>query len=131
MADGEPIIGCECKHSRRKKSRSLIGWSAAYLLVMASLTAGMVYGRAKTMATYGTPTAQAEWDAWRADAKKMAEEPGVVKRREPKSIEPPALVLMRDHFGVCLSIALVLSTVLFGTFMILVRGAMRGPTRTR
>ncbi len=91
----------------------------------------MVYGRAKTMATYGTPTAQAEWDAWRADAKKMAEEPGVVKRREPKSIEPPALVLMRDHFGVCLSIALVLSTVLFGTFMILVRGAMRGPTRTR
>ena len=38
--------------------------------------------------------------------------------------QPPALVLMRDHFGVCLSLAIVLSTVLFGTFMMLVRGAM-------
>jgi hypothetical protein len=73
---------------------------------------------------YGTPEAQAEWDAWRDDAKKMAEEPSVVKRRAPKSIQPPALVLMRDYFAICLTIAAVLSSVLFGTFMVLVRGAI-------
>jgi hypothetical protein len=50
-----------------------------------------------------------------------------VKRREPKSAEPPALVLMRDHFAVCLSLAVVLSSVLFGTFMFFVRGALTSP----
>jgi len=53
----------------------------------------------------------------------MAEQPSVVKRRAPKSAQPPALVLMRDYFAVCLGGALVLSTVLFATFMMLVRGA--------
>ena len=56
--------------------------------------------------------------------KKMADEPNVVQRRAPKSAEPPALVLMRDHFAACLAIAVLLSSVLFGTFMVLVRGAL-------
>ena len=75
--------------------------------------------------------AQAEWDAWREDAKKMAEEPGPVKRRVPKSAEPPALVLMRDHFAVCLGLArCCCRRVLFGTFMFFVRGAMATPSLT-
>jgi hypothetical protein len=62
----------------------------------------------------------------------MAQGAGPVKRRVPGSLEPPALVLMRDHFAVCLGFALLLSTVLFGTFMFFVRGAMwsGGPHRT-
>ena len=55
---------------------------------------------------------------------------GPVKRREPKSLEPPALVLMRDHFAVCLGLALLLSTVLFGTFMFFVRGALASGSLT-
>jgi hypothetical protein len=34
---------------------------------------------------------------------------------------------MRDRFGVCLLLAVVLSSVLFGTFMIFIRGAMNTP----
>jgi hypothetical protein len=62
----------------------------------------------------------------------MAEQPSTVKRRAPKSAEPPALVLMRDYFAVCLALAIVLSTVLFGTFMFFVRGALQqnaGPAK--
>jgi hypothetical protein len=98
-------------------------WLAAYVAMLAGVVGGMLHLRAEAMAVYGTAKAQSEWDAWREDAKKMAEQPSVVKRRAPKSAQPPALVLMRDHFAVCLSLALVLSTVLFGTFMVLVRGA--------
>jgi hypothetical protein len=83
----------------------------------------MVRVRAMAIEVYGTVEAQAEWNTWREDATKMAEQPSVVKRRAPKSAQPPALVLMRDYFAVCLGGALVLSTVLFGTFMMLVRGA--------
>ena len=100
-------------------------WLAAYVAMIAGVVGGMLQLRAEALAVYGTAEAQAEWDEWREDATKMAERPSVVKRRAPKSAQPPALVLMRDHFAVCLSLALVLSTVLFGTFMMFVRGAMR------
>ena len=103
----------------------MVVWLAAYVAMVAAVVVGMLQMRSEAMALYGTAEAQAEWDAWREDAKKMAEQPSVVKRRAPKSVQPPALVLMRDFFAVCLSGALVLSTVLFGTFMILVRGALQ------
>jgi hypothetical protein len=113
-----------------KPSWELAGWLAAYVVVLALVVGGVSYMRLVAMAVYGTAEAQTEWDVWRTDAKKLAEQPYPVKRRVPKSVEPPALVLMRDYFGVCLAVAVVLSSVLFGTFMMLVRGAMgnRGST---
>ena len=106
-----------------------LGWLLAYLAVMALVASGLVYGRGQALATFGTDEAQSEWDTWRADAKEMALGAGPVKRREPKSLEPPALVLMRDHFAACLALALVLSTVLFGTFMFFVRGALASDSK--
>jgi hypothetical protein len=101
-----------------------LAWLLTYLAVMVLVTAGLAYGRQQALATYGTNQAQTEWDTWRADAKDMAVGAGPVKRREPKSLEPPALVLMRDYFVACLALALLLSTVLFGTFMFLILGTM-------
>src|SRR5436190_21268442 len=103
------------------------GWLAGYLIMLAAVVGGVWYGRRQALAVYGSQQAQTDWDDWRSDAKKMAEQPGPVNRREPKSAEPPALVLMRDRFLVCLLLAVVLSSVLFGTFMIFIRGAMNTP----
>jgi hypothetical protein len=47
---------------------------------------------------------------------------GPVKRRVPASQEPPALRLMRDHFGVSLGAAIVFGTLLF----VMVMGAVQG-----
>jgi hypothetical protein len=104
--------------------RSDLAWLAAYLLALTLVVAGALYARARAIAVYGTPAAQAEWDAWRAEASKLAAGPGPVKRRPPKRLQPPALMLARDYFGVCLMAALVLTTVLFGTFAFLVRGML-------
>ncbi|MCU0876389.1 MAG: hypothetical protein MUF06_01170 [Pirellulaceae bacterium] len=97
-------------------------WLLAYCAVMATIVGVMVSVRSTAMQSYGTRDAQVEWDAWRADAREMSEGQGPVKRRPPKSAEPPALVLMRDHFGVCLALALVLSSLLYGTAMFFLRG---------
>jgi hypothetical protein len=102
-----------------------LAWIIAYLLMLAAVAGAVIYGRQRGLEIYGSAAAQGEWDQWRADARKMAEQPSTVKRREPQSVEPPALVLMRDYFAVCLTGALILSTVLFGTFMIFVRGAVQ------
>ena len=99
-------------------------WLLAYIAVMAAVVGGLLVVRSKVKAVFGTPTAQAEWEAWREDAKKMASSEGPVKRREPGSAEPPAMVLMRDHFAACLGLSLVLTSVLFGTFMVFIRGAL-------
>jgi hypothetical protein len=69
-----------------------------------------------------------DWEAWREAVQESQSGTGPVQRRVPKSDEPPALVLMRDHFGVCLTIALVLSSILFGTFVLFARGVMNSPT---
>ena len=105
-------------------------WAVAYLAMVAAVVGAMLKVRSDVAAAYGTEAAQTEWDDWRQDAKKMASGAGPVKRREPKSAEPPALVLMRDHFFVCLGSALLLSTVLFGTFMIFIRGALGDASRS-
>jgi hypothetical protein len=105
-------------------------WLFAYLVLVTVVALGVFQGRQQAIATYATAEAQAEWDVWREDAKKLAEDSGPVKRRFPKSVQPPALVLMRDHFAVCLGLALVLSTILFGTFMLLVRGALQSRSLT-
>ena len=102
-----------------------VGWLLAYVAVIALVVAGVFYGRHVALVVYGTAEAQTAWEAWRAGAQQLAEASGPVKRRVPKSVQPPALVLMRDHFAVCLGGAIVLSTVLFGTFMLLARGAMQ------
>jgi hypothetical protein len=107
---------------------SNLAWIIAYLLTLTLVAGGAIYGRQRALEIYGSAAAQGEWDQWRADAKKMAEQPSAVKRRVPKSAEPPALVLMRDYFAVCLAGALILSTILFGTFMVFVRGVLQTPS---
>lgn len=93
------------------------------LILLAAVTGGLFYARQQAFAVYGDQAAQSEWDAWREDAKELAKGIGPVARRAPKSVSPPALVLMRDYFGVCLTLSLLLSSVLFFTTLAFIRGA--------
>ena len=94
-----------------------------YLTMLSAVSAGLVYGRRQAFKVYGDQSAQSEWDAWREDAKELTKGPGPVIRRAPKSVAPPALVLMRDYFAICLTLALLLSSVLFIATLTFIRGA--------
>jgi hypothetical protein len=80
-----------------------------------------------------TPEVQASWKAWKNDAKKQDGTAGAgpVKRREPKSSEPPFVVLLRDHFGVVQAAAVVFSAVLYLFALILIRGLMQAQKNER
>ncbi len=99
-------------------------WLQLYVALLAAVIGGLVYARQRALSVYGTDQAQAQWDTWREDAKTQADGKGPVTRRVPKSAEPPALVLMRDYFAVCMLIAVALSSVLFGTLVFMIRGAL-------
>jgi hypothetical protein len=97
-----------------------------YLLILAAVIGGSYFARSWAISVYGSPQAQAQWDEWRAGAAKLSTE-GPVKRRVPKSDKPPALVLATTYFGVCVTIALLLTTVLFATATYFVQGVLRSP----
>jgi hypothetical protein len=98
-----------------------------YVTLLAAVTGGLIYARQQAFDVYGDAKSQSEWDAWREDAKEMSKGPGPVTRRFPKSAEPPALKLMRDYFGVCLALSLLLSSVLFIAMLAFIRGAFSTP----
>lgn len=95
------------------------------VLVVATVVGGMIWARQQAIRTYGSTAAQEEWDEWRQVAIDQAQGKGPVMRKAPKSAEPPALVLMRDHFGSCLGAALFAAVGLYGTFAVMLRGAFQ------
>lgn len=97
------------------------------VVVIALCVVGMSLARKSAIATFGSTTAQAEWDDWRKVAAEQSAAGGPVVRKVPKSNEPPALVLMRDHFGACLGAALIAVVGVYGTFVLLLRGAVGPP----
>ena len=95
--------------------------TALYVLTMVGIVWGIFDVRAKTITTYSSEQAQRDWETWRSEATTQTND-GTVTRRQPKSLEPPALVLMRDHFPVLMSAAIVFSSLLFAALAIAARG---------
>lgn len=104
---------------RRLLTLPNIIFTLAYAFMVVVILWQMSELRTSMLEKLSTPDAQTDWEKWRADTTK----PGPVARREPKSTEPPALVLLRDYYGVCLGAALFFSSLLFLVSMLLVRGA--------
>ncbi|MGC4006197.1 MAG: hypothetical protein QM811_25005 [Pirellulales bacterium] len=78
---------------------------------------------------FAAPDVRASWDQFRKDAKAQTGEAGTgpVKRREPKSPEPPLLVLLRDHFPVIQAATVIFGSAVLIFFAIVVRGITRSP----
>lgn len=113
--------------------RSIWLWIVGYAVLVIALVGGLIYARSEMIRTLGTPQAQAAWDQWREEAKAKSgadKQPieGPVQRRVPKSAEPPALVLLRDYFGICLGGGLLFSSLLYFMIMFAVRGVLTAST---
>lgn len=100
-----------------------------YVLVMAVLAFGLIRARHWVRTSMSDAIAQDDWQTYRADVVTM-NEAGSVHRRVPRSIEPPAVVLMRDYFRECAAISVMLSTALYATFVLFVVGVRRRPEAT-
>jgi hypothetical protein len=101
------------------------GWLAlvlGFVMLMACITWAMLAYRKGVIASMSTPEARAEWQEWRdASARQSAD--GPVLRRPVRSSEPPAVVLVRDYFSSLLAGALFFSSLFYGLFIWILRGA--------
>lgn len=105
-------------------SRFVVVACAGWVVMLSLLVTVFLFARQAAMTTYGSAETQAHWDAWRLEALEQSRGAGPVKRSVPKSDEPPALVLMRDYFGVSLGASLVLATSVYFSFAWFLRGAL-------
>jgi hypothetical protein len=103
--------------------RAHVVWLVAYAALMTAVVVMMLAARGCALQQFGTARANQEWQAWREVAKAQSRGTGPVERREQTIAEPPALLLMREHFPAALALALVTSSALFVTMMFTLRGA--------
>jgi hypothetical protein len=111
-------------------------WLILYLLVMGGGLWGLHRARAWALELYEASSSDADeqqeaWQEWRNAAAEQAAGKGPVMRRVPKSDQPPTLVLLRDYYTMCNAALLVFGSVLFGTFLFLVRGMLTSPGKIR
>ncbi len=102
-------------------------WLAVYLLTMGAIVGGLVYARESSLAKFASPEAQADWETFRAEMQRLSkDQTAPVARRPPEAEQPPTMLLLRDHFVSCVLISLLLSSALFFTVMVMVRGVFGG-----
>lgn len=101
--------------------RANLIWLAIYLVTLGAVVALVLQVRNTTLREMATPEAQAEWQAWRESEPNQAKG-GPVSRKPPSTAEPPALLLMRDHFAVVMSGSVLFSSLLFAAMMMAARG---------
>ena len=105
-------------------------WMIAYVAVIGAVVGSLLSARRRALDEMNTPQARAEWETWRQSVRDEARAGAPVQRRVPKSGEPPMVVLMRDHFAVCLATAVVLSSALFTVMAFMLEGVLRGRRQT-
>ena len=103
-------------------------WLVAWLVVMAAIVASLWLLRRRTVERLNQPESIAQWRHWRAETERQSQSPGPVQRRTAKSDEPPALVLLRDHFGAIVATSILMGTFLFAFLAFVGRGILRQRT---
>ena len=95
-----------------------------YIACMAAVVMGLITAKGCAIGRYGTAVADDDWQQWREAASKDAEGDGPVRRRVPKSDDPPLLVLLTEHFWVLLVSSLVFGSVLYFLAYFFIQGTI-------
>ncbi|MFM1903717.1 MAG: hypothetical protein RLZZ440_1617 [Planctomycetota bacterium] len=107
--------------------RSPLGMAllTAWALAVVGPPLGLARWRAGRLQELAAPDVQANWDAFREDMRRAADGGGPVKRKVPKSPEPPELVWLRDFFPLAVGAWALFAGVLGGFLAFLTLGAFR------
>jgi hypothetical protein len=105
------------------------GWIAVilYVVLLVGGLASLPVARSRAIAYMGSTPERKAWEGWRDEVRRQDDAGGSVKRRVPSSVEPPTLVLLRDHFVTCVMGGFLLTTLLYWSTVFFIRGAIFGP----
>jgi hypothetical protein len=107
---------------------SRLAWLLAYLAAMSAVVAALVVARGRVVASLDTPEAREQWQRWKDETRRQSD--GPIQRRPVRSDEPPALILLRDRFGVIVATSVVICSFLFAFLAFAARGAFGSKSRS-
>lgn len=99
---------------------------AAWMVFVALPPLGLTMVRERLLAWQSSPAVQAEWDRFREAMREETDGSGPVKRKVPKSAEPPLKVWLRDYFELAIVTWVVFGSIVFLVTWGLARGALGG-----
>jgi hypothetical protein len=120
--------------SQRRSRRIMAAILAVLWLGLVGLPpAGLAVVRKSWMESLDRPEARSEWETFRGAMRAQSGRDGPVQRKVPKSVEPPGLVWLRDHFALACGAWLLFGTVLWGVtaFFIIGAGSQRAAAAAR
>jgi hypothetical protein len=98
---------------------------AGYLTTIVAILWGLRQAREAVLARMGDEQTVAAWRDWAEETRRPIEPGQAVERRPVKSDEPPALILMRDHFGSVRLVSLLIGSFVFAFLTFLGVGIWR------
>lgn len=111
---------------RRSRRTGGVILLAAWIVFVGLPPLGLAMVRGRLLAWQSSPAVQAEWDRFREAMREEADGGGPVKRKVPKSAEPPLKVWLRDYFELAIVAWVVFGSVVFLVTGVLARGALVG-----
>lgn len=115
---------------RRLKRLLLAAFTAAWLALVAVPPVVFMGWRDARLGELSAPPVQAEWDRFRADMQAQSGGSGPVRRKVPRSPEPPELIWLRDYPLVVVAAWVLFVGLLGAVIGLMLRGALRaGPGR--
>ncbi len=99
----------------------------AWVALVALPPVAFLRWREARLEALSAPAVQREWDRFRADMREQAAGAGPVRRKVPRSVEPPERVWLRDYPGVVVAAWVVFVGLLGAVVGVLLRGAATTP----
>ena len=118
--------------SSRLRTFLLGAFACGWLALVAVPPVAFMGWRNARLGEISGPPAQADWDRFRADMRAQASDRGPVRRKVPRSPEPPERIWLRDYPGVVVAAWVIFVGLLGAVIGLMLRGATRpspGPTR--
>ena len=100
--------------------------AACWLAVVAVPPILFLRWRGARLAEVSSPAAQADWDRFRDDMREQSGDRGPVRRKVPRSPEPPERVWLRDYPHVVVAAWVTFVGLLGGIIAAMLRGAAAG-----
>ncbi|MFM7107923.1 MAG: hypothetical protein ACKOZU_04890 [Planctomycetaceae bacterium] len=112
--------------SSRPAAALLTAYAACWLAVVSLPPVAFLRWREARLVELSGGAAQADWDRFRDDMRAQADGPGPVRRKVPRSAEPPELIWLRDYPSAVVAAWVIFVGLLGAVVGLMLRGAMRG-----
>lgn len=111
---------------RRRLTRLLLAaFAGAWLTLVAVPPVVFMRWRDARLGDLSAPAAQAEWDRFRADMQAQSGPQGPVRRKVPRSPEPPERIWLRDYPAAVVAAWVLFVGLLGAVIGLMLHGALR------